>query len=146
MVQGLTADVAAVAELGDEAVADAAERIGAVLARSAPSRVLEFLSDVAAELSAELPDGHVEIRVAGDDVELAYVDREPAVSEAESGDASARITLRLSEALKERIEAAANQLGMSVNSWIVRTLDRGTAGAQGRTVRGMKRLQGYGTS
>ena len=42
-----------------------------------PARILDLLSDVAAELSAELPDGRVEIRVAGDDVDLAYVEDEP---------------------------------------------------------------------
>ena len=47
VLDGLTSDVAAVGELGDDAVAEAAERIAAVLARSAPTRVLDLLSDAA---------------------------------------------------------------------------------------------------
>ena len=74
VVEGLRSDVAAVGELGDETVAEVADRIAAVLARSASSRILDLLSDVAAELSAELPEGRVEIRLVGDDVEFAYVD------------------------------------------------------------------------
>ena len=74
VVGGLRSDVVAVGELGDDAVAETAERIAAVLDRSLPTRVLDVLSDAAVELSAELPEGRVEIRVAGDDVGLAYVE------------------------------------------------------------------------
>jgi hypothetical protein len=65
VVDGVRADVASVGELGDEVVAEVAERIADLLVRSLPARVLELLSDVAAEVSGELPDGRVEIRVAG---------------------------------------------------------------------------------
>jgi len=39
-------------------------------------------------------------------------------------DYSARIALRLSDGLKEDIEHLATDVGSSVNSWIVRTLER----------------------
>ena len=109
VVDGLRSDVVAVGELGDETVAEVAERIADVLGRSVPGRVLDLLSDVAAELSAELPDGRVEIRVAGDDVELAYVedDARTGAATADGDDLSARITLRLSEGLKSRVEEGA---------------------------------------
>ena len=57
VVDGLRSDVVAVGELGDDAVAEAAERIAAVLARSAPARILDLLSDAAAELSADAARG-----------------------------------------------------------------------------------------
>jgi hypothetical protein len=145
IVEGLRADVEAVAELGDEVVADVAERIAAVLARSAPSRILDLLSEVAADLSAELPDGRVEIRMMGDDVELAYVDEERPAPEGDS-ELSARITLRLPEHLKARVEVAAASQAVSVNAWIVRALERGASSSQGKSSRGGKRLQGYATS
>ena len=69
VVDGLRSDVISVGELGDDTVAEVAERIADVLGRSMPARILDLLSDVAAELSAELPEGRVEIRVAGDDVD-----------------------------------------------------------------------------
>ncbi len=77
VVDGLRSDVVAVGELGDDTVAEVAERIADVLGRSVPGRVLDLLSEAAAELAASLPDGRVDLRVAGDDVELTYVEDEP---------------------------------------------------------------------
>ena len=77
VVDGLRSDVVAVGELGDETVAEVAERIADVLGRSVPGRILDLLSDAAAELTATLPDGRVDIRVAGDDVDLTYVEDDP---------------------------------------------------------------------
>jgi hypothetical protein len=147
-VDGLRSDVEAVGELGDDAVAEAAERIATVLARSAPARILDLLSDAAAELSAELPEGRVEIRVAGDDVDLAYVEDErvPDVVGEADGDLAARITLRLSEGLKARVEEGAAGEGVSVNAFIVRMLERGTSTQRSRSRRGGNRLRGYGTT
>jgi hypothetical protein len=146
-VDGVRADVASVGELGDEVVAAVAERIADLLGRSLPARILELLSDVAAEISTELPDGRVEIRVAGDDVGLAYVEDTPvAGGESEAGDLTARITLRLSEGLKARVEEGAGREGVSVNTFILRTLERGSSTNRYRTSRGGNRLRGYGTT
>jgi predicted HicB family RNase H-like nuclease len=146
VVEGLRSDVIAVGELGDETVAEVAERIAAVVGRSASSRILDLLSDVAAEVSAELPQGHVEIRLVGDDVLFAYVDERESAPEPEA-ELSARITLRLSEPLKARVEEGAGREGLSVNSFILRTLERGTTStAKTRGGRGGSRLRGYGTS
>ena len=144
VVDGLRSDVVAVGELGDDAVAEAAERIAAVLDRSVPGRVLDLLSDAAVELSAELPDGRVEIRVAGDDVDLAYVVDEH-VTDGDA-DLSARITLRLGEGLKSRVEERASAEGVSVNTFIVRALERGTSAQRSRGAGAGNRLRGYGTT
>jgi hypothetical protein len=115
------------------------------------------LSEVAAELSAELPDGRVEIRVAGDDVDLAYVEDAAAGTadadgEGDGGDwdrdrdMSARITLRLSESLKTRVEEGAARQGISVNAFIVRTLEQGASGEHKRKTYAGNRLRGYGTT
>ncbi|HEY6472800.1 MAG TPA: toxin-antitoxin system HicB family antitoxin [Acidimicrobiales bacterium] len=155
VVDGLRADVLSVGELGDDTVAAVAERIAALLGRSMPARILELLSDVSAEVSAELPDGHLEIRVAGDDVDLAYVEDAPAAAAPADGDGgsgadrdlSARISLRLSEGLKARAEEGAAREGISVNAFIVRTLERGaTSSDQKRKSHAGNRLRGYGTT
>lgn len=148
VVDGLRADVLSVGELGDDTVAAVAERIAELLARSMPSRILELLSDVSAEVSAELPAGHLEIRVAGDDVDLAYVEDAPSATASIDGDAemSARITLRLSEGLKARVEDGAARQGISVNAFIVRTLERGATSDQSRKSHAGNRLRGYGTT
>ena len=147
VVDGVRADVVSVGELGDEVVAEVAERIADLLGRSLPARILELLSDVAAEVSAELPEGRVEIRVAGDDVGLAYVeDTRVAGGESEAGDLTARITLRLSEGLKTRVEEGAGREGVSVNTFIVRTLEHGAASEHKRRSYARNRLRGYGTT
>jgi hypothetical protein len=148
VVDGMRSDVVAVGELGDDTVAEVAERIATVLGRSAPARILELLSEAATELSAELPEGRVEVRLAGDDVQLSYVEDAPGVApDAESADASARITLRLSDALKARVEEGAAHQGESVNGYIVRALERATSPARTHGRRGAgNRLRGYGTA
>jgi predicted HicB family RNase H-like nuclease len=146
VVDGLRSDVISVGELGDETVAEVAERIATLLGRSMPARILDLLSEVAAELSSELQDGRVEIRVAGDDVRLSYVEDEQVPAADSDGDLSARITLRLTESLKARVEEGAAGEGISVNSYIVRTLERGTSTNRSRIRAGANRLHGYGTT
>jgi hypothetical protein len=144
VVDGLRADVVAVGELGDETVGEVAERIADVLGRSVPARILDLLSDAAAELTATLPDGRVDVRVAGDDVELTYVPGPAAVPTGEGDEQSARISLRLGEGLKARLEAGAAAEGVSVNTFIVHTLERSTTTS--RRNRAGHRLHGYGTT
>jgi hypothetical protein len=145
MVDGLLSDVTAVGELGDAQVAEAAERIAAVLARSLPSRILDLLSEAAGELARELPQGHVDIHVGGDDVELVYVDDDPVTPESD-GELNARITLRLSDQLKARVEESASRQGLSVNGWVLRTLERGASVSTHSHGRAGSRLRGYGNS
>jgi predicted HicB family RNase H-like nuclease len=146
VVDELRSDVISVGELGDETVAEVAERIATVLGRSLPARILDLLSEAAAELSSELRDGRVEIRVAGDDVHLSYVVDEHVPAVDSDGDLSARITLRLTEGLKARVEEGAAGEGISVNSYIMRTLERGTSTNRSRSRVGGNRLHGYGTT
>jgi hypothetical protein len=145
VVDGLLSDVTAVAELGDAQVADAAERIAAVLARSLPSRILDLLSEAVGELARELPQGSVDIHVGGDDVELVYVDDDPATPESDA-ELNARITLRLSDQLKARVEESASRQGLSVNGWVLRTLERSASVSTHSHGRAGSRLRGYGNS
>jgi hypothetical protein len=141
-VEKLERDLASVAALGDDAVAEAAERLIQALRGSAGLRLMEALGEAALEISAQLPDGHVEVRLVGSDPELVYVPEEPvepAPAPEEEG-LAARITLRLYDSLKRELEAAAAREGVSLNTWLVRTLSRSTAPPPRRTGR---RLTGY---
>jgi HicB family len=141
-VEKLERDLASVAALGDDSVAEAAERLTQALRGSAGLRLMEALGEAALEISAQLPDGHVEVRLAGPDPELVYVPEEPvepAPAPEEEG-LAARITLRLYDSLKRELEAAAAREGVSLNTWLVRTLSRSTAPPPRRTGR---RLTGY---
>ena len=144
VVDGLRSDVVAVGELGDEVVGQVAERIADVLGRSVPGRILDVLSDAAAELTSTLPGGRVDVRVAGDDVDLTYVEDEPGPTE-EYDEQSARISLRLGDGLKARLEAGAAAEGVSVNTFIVRVLERHSSD-RSRNNRVGNRLHGYGTT
>jgi hypothetical protein len=143
-IDALQADLAELASLGDESVAAAAARLSQALRGSARVRLLELLSEAAFEVSAQLPDGHVELRLAGPDPTLVHVAGE-AEAAAPVGDeaADARITLRLPESLKASVEAAASREGLSVNTWLVRALTRSVSGG---AVKSGKRLQGFARS
>src|ERR671934_1737651 len=143
-VEALKADLTAVAELGDEATADAAGRLVVSLQASVGLRLLDALSEAALELNDKLPSGHVEVRLTGQDPELVYIGEEEPEARTEEGGFTARISLRLPEALKVAVEAVATREGVSVNTWIVRALSRATAA--GPAVQSGNRLTGYARS
>ena len=145
-VDGLLTDLAALAGLGEGPVAEAAERLTQALRGPASLRILDLLGDAAGEVSAQLPAGHVEIRLAGQEPSFVYVDDEAGTaSEGAEGDEgmNARITLRLPAAVKESIERAAARDHVSTNTWIVRSLTRSASTPPRRHGR---RMTGYATS
>ena len=144
-VQALREDLVRIAAVGDESTARAAELIAVALESSVGRRLQEALGEAALELSSQLDSGRIEVRVAGGDPELVYIADEEAPSEQADEAFTARITLRLPESLKNRIEALAASHGLSVNTLIVQVLSRGS---EPRTPSGgnRRRLTGYGRS
>jgi len=142
-VETLKADLEAVAAVGDDAVSQAAARLAGALTASLGLRLLEVLQEAAHEVSSQLPSGRVDVRLAGQEAILVYVEDEPAgeAPPPQEEGASARITLRLGESLKVAVEAAATREGLSVNSWLVRALARAVAG--GPATRVGSRLTGF---
>ncbi|CCQ16763.1 putative uncharacterized protein [Rhodococcus sp. AW25M09] len=130
----LRTDLLAAAALGDERTRATAEALGNTAEASARLMLLTALSDFAAEVSSEL-DGHtVGVRLDGprahadvrrDRVAADLHDGEPHEAAADdyptmddvSGEVR-RVTLRLVEQIKERAEDAANNSGVSLNSWL----------------------------
>jgi hypothetical protein len=144
-IQALREDLARIAAVGDESTARAAELVAVALESALGRRLMEALGEAALELSPQLDGGRVEVRFAGADPELVYVREEVEEPEAASDDPlSARITLRLPEALKQRVEDAASREGVSVNTWIVQALGRISSGGTRRS--SGRRLTGYGRS
>jgi predicted HicB family RNase H-like nuclease len=144
-VQAIQSDLATAAALGDEAAAVAGERLAAAVSASLQLRLLDVLTEATLGLNAQLESGHVEVRLAGRDPELVFVDERDDRAEsapAPGDDLSARITLRLPETLKIQIEAVASREGVSTNAWIVRALARALEPQSGR-VRSGNRLQGF---
>src|SRR3954471_14045881 len=117
--------------------------------------VTNALSDMAAEVTAALDGGLVDIRVRGRDPEVVVVPpvahepaEEPDVEEDDDDGSVARISLRLPEQLKSRAEAAAAASGVSLNAWLVRAVNSavrapGTPPSSGR---GPRRISGFARS
>lgn len=147
-VEGLQADLDRIAAVGDDDVAEAARRLTAAVGASAGLRLLDALSEAALELTNQLPSGHVEIRLSGQDASLVYVQEEgePSPPPAAGDDLVARISLRLPEGLKAAVDAAAAREGVSVNTWLVRMIARAVASGAGARRGSGNRLTGFGRS
>jgi len=142
-VQAVCEYVARIAAVGDESTARAAELLAVALESSLGRRLQEALAEAALELSSQLEQGSVEVRVAGGDLELVHVNNaQPAVAEVADEVFSARITLRLPETLKSHLEEAAATNGVSVNAWLVQVLNRVLEPRS--STGGSRRLTGYG--
>ena len=146
-IHAIQEDLAAAVSLAtDESTVEAGRRLTQALGSSLHLRLLDVVSEAALALSGSVP-GRIEVRLAGRDPELVYIEEEEAPEPAQSADDafSARITLRLPEGLKAQLEVAANLEGTSVNAWIVRALQRGLE-PRTRHVRTGRRLSGYADS
>ena len=146
-ITAIQSDLAAAAMIGDEATADAARRLSDAVATSLHLRLLDVMAEAALDVNGQLPAGHVEVRLAGRDPELVYVAEPERQAEQPPGDDhTARITLRLPDALKAAIEGAAAGEGVSTNAWIVRALARSLDAQGARRTRGGNRIQGFAQS
>jgi len=144
VLEGLQDDLQGLAELGDERSVQIARRLGDALGSNLRLKLLDLLSQAALELSSKLPSGHVEVRLAGQEPELVFVDAPGSESAGAGEELSARISLRLPESLKTAVEKAAVREGVSTNAWLVRAIAR-TAESRPTHVGG-KRLSGYAQS
>lgn len=127
---------------GEESLA-VAERLTASIDSVVRLVLLEAISAATDEITLDLAPGSVEVRLRGRDPEFAVSvpteQTEPTqsvvapvlqVSATDTDDGgTARITLRLSEALKVRVEEAANRDALSVNAWLVRAVSAATDGS-----------------
>ncbi|WP_330249189.1 toxin-antitoxin system HicB family antitoxin [Nocardia sp. NBC_00565] len=118
----LREDLIAAAALGDEKTQATAAALAAATESSARLALLAALSDLAAEVSAELGDRTVHVSVDGTDATVDVrknptADSEHPTFEEMTGDIS-RVTLRLVEQMKAKAEEAAAASGVSLNSWL----------------------------
>jgi hypothetical protein len=120
--------------LADEQTLAGLSRMTRAVEPSLQLRLQDVLSEAAMELSEQLPAGHAEVRVAARDARLVFVPEgpapreEPDATEEEDEGGTVRLTLRMPEQLKVKVETAATKQGLSVNSWLVRTIARGVEG------------------
>jgi hypothetical protein len=151
-VADLRGHLAAAAESGGEDVRAVAERLSAALDAPARLMLLEALSDAASEITRELAPGAVDVRLRGRDPELVvsrpagteFAEAAPAsdlaaasalTADATDDTATSRTTLRLPDQLKARVDKAAAEDGLSVNSWLVRAIAAGLEPKNRRTAK-----------
>jgi predicted HicB family RNase H-like nuclease len=140
-IDALQADLAATAHVGDETAMRVAEQLGRALEPAMRLRLLDILSEAALELNEQLPQGQVDLRVAGLDATLTYAESVGTGQAPPTEDEqAARITLRLPETMKSRAELAAAAEGISLNTWLVKTTARALDQGRGRPG---KRLTGF---
>ncbi len=151
---------------------EVADRLGYALDASVRLALMEALSHAAAEITNELEGRSVEVRLEGRepvfvvtgegpsaladdrsaDARAVPADGDPGGLDAGAeGEETARITLRLPEALKGRAEEQAGSRGQSLNTWIVGAVRAALTtpapaagpGAPGRNRASNKRVQGW---
>lgn len=123
--------------LGGRKMAEFGEAFLEALRPAMQHTLLEVVESAATEISSQMVGQRVEIRMREGDPDLVLVDLAPPAADATPGEAlEARITLRLSESLKEIIEEAAEVSGDSVNSWVVNALRSKTQGKPGTSMKG----------
>ena len=142
-VDQLRRELVATAEVGGDEARVLAERLTAPLEASLRLALLSALSTAAEEITSQLAPGAVDVRLRGGDIGFvvsgpaphpddaadhsgpAPTDAPPAPAPDADEGGTARITLRVPEQLKTRIEDAAAREGFSVNTWLTRAVTRG---------------------
>ena len=172
-VDALRRDLAQAARAMGPEMEQAAERLGYAVDASTRLALMDALSHAAAEITNELDGRSVEVRLQGREPVFVVVGAGPPplaseattaipesdtrlMSQGEEGDETARITLRIPEALKTKAEELAAGRGQSLNTWLVGAVRAATVGgptgnvgatlgpgAPGRNRSSNKRVQGW---
>lgn len=151
-VASLRDDLTAAASVGDENTRRAAAALSAAVEPAARLAIMTALADLAAEVTASLPDHVVDVRLDGRDVRVVVsgarsegAEPPPPPPPHEGGDMS-RMTLRLFEELKAKAEQAASAQGVSLNTFVQNALHGAlsarTGGFGSRSERG-SRVHGW---
>lgn len=136
-VDNLRRELAVAAGAGGEEARALAERLAAALDAATRLALIEALSAAADEITRDLAPGSVEVRMRGRDPDFVVTPppagrpyepeaepappAPPAPPDGDDG-GTARISLRVPEHLKPRVEEAAARDGLSVNAWLVRAV------------------------
>jgi len=135
-VARLHQDLRVAAETAGEEALAVAERLASGLESSIRLVLLDALVEAAGEITHDLAPGTVEVRLRGRDVAFAVTSTEgsstpAAVAGTTASDradegvddgGTARLSLRLPERLKTKVEDSADAAGLSVNAWLVRSI------------------------
>jgi hypothetical protein len=155
-IDALRHELAVAAAAGGDDARELAERLTAPLESAARLALLDALSEAAAEITRDLAPGSVDLRLRhrepsfvvtppptdswADFPAAAGAPAPTAASALPPGEdeATVRISLRLPEHLKTRVEQAAAAAGVSINTWLIRAAAAAADGEAGRPVTGAR--------
>ena len=141
-VESVRTGVANASSLADEHTQQVAARLGGAIESSTRLALIQALSDAAATISADLAPSSVELRMSGQEPEFAVIvhgtDQQPTLLLPDAGpendpagdepDAEiddepvARVTLRLPQSVKSKVDDRATAEGISTNAWLIRVV------------------------
>ncbi|GCD90468.1 pilus assembly protein HicB [Nocardioides sp. LS1] len=137
-IDSLRRDLVAAAEAAGPETRQAAERLTFALDPSARLALMEAVSQAAAEITAEMPSGGVDVRLNGRELDFVVQSAPlaapappappapPSAEEMEEEGGVARITLRMPESVKTKAEELAARSGHSLNTWLVNVVRAAT--------------------
>lgn len=151
-IDALRHELALAAATGGDDARDLAERLTAPLESAARLALLDALSEAAVEITRDLAPGSVDLRLRNREPSFVvtpppadpWADHSaappppgpaPAPNPAED-EATVRISLRLPENLKNRVEKAAARAGVSINTWLIRAAAAAADSDPGRPAAG----------
>jgi len=150
-VEGLRRELGSLTRFASDDVIQVAERLAEALDSSVRLTLLDVLTAAAAEITTRLDESVIDVRLSGGEPEFVVTaaphpaqEDAPAPDSAADDAGTARVTLRLSESLKSRIEAQAAATGTSVNSWLAHAAIRALEAPAGPPGGGMRVRSGIG--
>lgn len=138
-VDNLRRDLLAAAESAGPEARQTAERLGYALDPSARLALMEAISQAAAEITAAMPAGGVDVRLDGRELDFVVhaaaptppappappAPPVPPMPDVEEG--MSRVSLRIPESVKAKAEDAAAAAGQSLNTWLVNLVRSATS-------------------
>lgn len=136
-IESVRDGVSNAAALADDHTQHVASRLGTAIESSTRLALIRALSDAAGTISAELAPASVEVRMSGHDPDfvvsvpspgaeptlLVPPSSEPVADEPELDEEPlARISLRLPNSVKVKVDEMADRDGISTNAWLIRAV------------------------
>jgi hypothetical protein len=156
-VETLRRELGSLTRFASDDIVRVADMLAEALDSSVRLTLLDVLSAAAAEITARLDEVVIDVRLSAGEPQFVVTvvpaaEPEPAGPSPDSpaDDAgTARITLRLSESLKARVESEASAAGLSVNAWLahaaIRAIENPASSSAARSRAGLdQRLTGLG--
>ena len=137
--ESLRRELTAITRFANADIAKAAEMLSETLDSTVRLALLDVLSAAADEITASLDGATVDVRLTGTEpefvVNMTRTQDDPAQDAGDAADeaGNTRVTLRISDGMKTRVEAAALSAGLSVNAWLVRAISRALENPPGGT-------------